>query len=41
MKIEWGKKHSHIMEIKIINGTMWAVVIFIDPYNSLYHLKKF
>ncbi len=41
MKIQWEKKYSHIMEKKIINGTLWAVVIFIDPYNSLYHLNMF
>lgn len=26
-----------IMRFTFVDGTQWAVVIFIDPYNSLYH----
>lgn len=40
LKIEWEEKHRYIMGEKIINGTQRGVVIYIDPYNSLYHLQK-
>lgn len=40
LKIEWEEKHSYIIGEKIINRTQGAVVIYIDPYNILYHLQK-